>query len=342
MAVILFLRLSFLLSPSFLQTSLNHLFSLHFPPPLRYGSLGSRFLPTSSPSSPELIVIAIVVLSFGRSSRYAAPPTNTKLFFLQRWMSIPMSKGGHDEEDLPDLADLEWIAGEDNAYPPEYYLDQENNSDESEDEDEDYSDGSILLLDMIEGKFDRCVLQVYTKRSCPDDTGHLSPHSQGLLRMDVEPTSGKGGRRLAGIKSASTLGTYWKAFRLVYERANGEKIEGKMNRHMHRVLRKLAKKYRLTTKRRDNTAMYIEDLAGVLQTNLTTTKLRYTHGRHRIDMGLFGQLAIFSGNRPSALLKLRYGDIAVNLLRDPSGGPHRILIEFTCEFTKKYLGTKES
>jgi len=75
---------------------------------------------------------------------------------------------------------------------------------------------------------------------------------------------GKGGRRLAGIQSASTLGTYWKVFRLVYERATGEKIEGKMNRHMHRVLKKLAKKYGLSMKKRDNVAMYIEDLAGVL------------------------------------------------------------------------------
>jgi hypothetical protein len=41
-------------------------------------------------------------------------------------------------------------------------------------------------------------------------------------------------------------------------------------------------------------------------------------------------------------LKLRYGDIAMNLLRDPNGGPYRILIEFTCEFTKKYLGSKEA
>lgn len=88
--------------------------------------------------------------------------------------------------------------------------------------------------------------------------------------------------------------------------------------------------------------MYIEDLAGILQTNLTTTKLKYTHGRHRIQMSLFGQLGIFSGNRSSAILHLRYGDIQVNLLRDPSGGRHRILIEFTCEFTKKYLGTKEA
>jgi len=63
---------------------------------------------------------------------------------------------GDDEADLPDL---EWLAREGNAYPPEYYLDQENNSDESEDEDEDYSDGSLLLLDMIEGNFHRWVPQ---------------------------------------------------------------------------------------------------------------------------------------------------------------------------------------
>jgi len=61
---------------------------------------------------------------------------------------------GDDEADLPDL---EWLAREGNAHPPKYYLDQENNSDESEDEDEDYSDGSLLLLDMIKGNFHRWV-----------------------------------------------------------------------------------------------------------------------------------------------------------------------------------------
>ena len=49
--------------------------------------------------------------------------------------------------------DLKWIAGEENSHPPEYYLDQEDDSDGSEDEDEDYSVGSLLLLDMIEGQF---------------------------------------------------------------------------------------------------------------------------------------------------------------------------------------------
>ena len=45
----------------------------------------------------------------------------------------------------------------------------------------------------------------------------------------------KSRRRLAGIKSANTLGIYWKVFRLVYERATREKIKGKLNRNMHRV-----------------------------------------------------------------------------------------------------------
>ena len=88
--------------------------------------------------------------------------------------------------------------------------------------------------------------------------------------------------------------------------------------------------------------MYVEDLVGLLQTNLTTTKQRYPHGRHRIEMSLYGQLGLFSANRPSALLKLRYQDIVVTLLRDPNGGPNRLLIEFTCEFTKKHLGIKDA
>ncbi|KUJ14259.1 uncharacterized protein LY89DRAFT_133814 [Mollisia scopiformis] len=54
---------------------------------------------------------------------------------------------GVDEANLPDW---KWIAREENAHPPEYYLDQEDNSDESEDKDEDYNDSSLLLLDMIE------------------------------------------------------------------------------------------------------------------------------------------------------------------------------------------------
>jgi hypothetical protein len=47
---------------------------------------------------------------------------------------------------------------------------------------------------------------------------------------------GKEGRRLRGTKHASSLGTYWKLYRLVYERATGEKIVGPMNRGMHKAV----------------------------------------------------------------------------------------------------------
>ena len=48
--------------------------------------------------------------------------------------------------------------------------------------------------------------------------------------------TGNGGRRRHGTKYKSSLGTYWKLYRLVYERATGDKINGKMNRGMHKVL----------------------------------------------------------------------------------------------------------
>jgi hypothetical protein len=88
--------------------------------------------------------------------------------------------------------------------------------------------------------------------------------------------------------------------------------------------------------------MYVEDLVGILQTNLITTKKKYGHGRHRIQIALFHHLAGFSANRPQAVLDLCYRHVVVSLLRDPTGGPHRILLEFTYEFTKQFLGMKEA
>lgn len=87
--------------------------------------------------------------------------------------------------------------------------------------------------------------------------------------------------------------------------------------------------------------MYVEDLAQVLQTNLVTTEKRYPHGRYRIQAQLYLQLGGFTANRPQALLGLCYRHIQVTLLRDPEGGPQRVLLEFTFEFTKEFLGIKD-
>jgi hypothetical protein len=54
-----------------------------------------------------------------------------------------------------DEADVSWKIEEDKDYPPEYYLNQEEEFDEFEDANEDYKDNSILLLDGIEERWNR-------------------------------------------------------------------------------------------------------------------------------------------------------------------------------------------
>lgn len=47
--------------------------------------------------------------------------------------------------------------------------------------------------------------------------------------------SGKNGRVIRGTKNKSSLDTYWKVFRLVFERATGKKIDSSLNRGVHQV-----------------------------------------------------------------------------------------------------------
>ena len=108
------------------------------------------------------------------------------------------------------------------------------------------------------------------------------------------------------------------------------------------VIRRLAKTYKLSIKGREKPPMDVQDLAKVVETTISTTKKKFGHGRHRIELGLFLQLAGLTTNRPQAILDLRYRHIQVSLLRDPQGGPHRNLIEFTFEFTKEWLGAKDA
>jgi Protein of unknown function (DUF3435) len=87
--------------------------------------------------------------------------------------------------------------------------------------------------------------------------------------------------------------------------------------------------------------MYVEDLKEVLRTNICTTKKRYSHGRLCMEIQLFLQLGGFSAGRPQALLKLCYRHIVATVLRDQGGGLNSYLLEFTHEFTKGFLGTKD-
>ncbi len=44
-----------------------------------------------------------------------------------------------------------------------------------------------------------------------------------------------GTRKRKKVTKSSSLGTHWKVFRLVFERATSEKIDPKLNRTMHKV-----------------------------------------------------------------------------------------------------------
>ncbi|KAK2762535.1 C2H2 finger domain-containing protein [Colletotrichum kahawae] len=70
-------------------------------------------------------------------------------------------------------------------------------------------------------------------------------------------------------------------------------------------------------------------------------KKSFKLGELRILAVLFLLLLAPAGSRLEATLNLRFKDIGVVLARDLEGGPHKLLLRFTPEFTKSYLGEKE-
>ncbi|KAH8799040.1 hypothetical protein F5884DRAFT_863685 [Xylogone sp. PMI_703] len=111
---------------------------------------------------------------------------------------------------------------------------------------------------------------------------------------------------------------------------------------IHKVLRALAKKHKLSDQRRANRCMTIDNLEQQIETTLSTTKKSFKLGELRILAVLFLLLLAPADARPTSILRLRFGDILTVLVRDPEGGPHNILIKFTLVFTKTYLGEKDA
>ena len=86
--------------------------------------------------------------------------------------------------------------------------------------------------------------------------------------------------------------------------------------------------------------MTIYNLEQQIETTLSTTKKSFKLGDLRILALLFLLLAP-AGARPTSMLRLRFGDILIVLVREPEGGPHNVLI-FTLAFAKTYLGEKDA
>ncbi|KAH6700576.1 hypothetical protein BKA61DRAFT_495876, partial [Leptodontidium sp. MPI-SDFR-AT-0119] len=112
---------------------------------------------------------------------------------------------------------------------------------------------------------------------------------------------GKGGRRLSGIKYASSLETFWKCYLIVYKIETGRKIDPTIPSEWSRSVEK-----DLDFSKRPSATMYAEDLAEFARVLLATTEMTCDIGWHRIQLILFCQLAGNTGNRPEAVVELRY------------------------------------
>ncbi|KND85610.1 hypothetical protein TOPH_09291, partial [Tolypocladium ophioglossoides CBS 100239] len=232
-----------------------------------------------------------------------------------------------------------------NVHPPEYYRRAIEGFNDSAYEAQDYSDGSKLLLDACEEQWRRyCEVLGRAPQECFESLAASTSVRvlYNFFDWSLNQKVGKDGRKKRGTKKSSSLGTYWKVFRLVFQRATGDKLNAKMNRRMHKVLRDLAKKHGLSHQKRANRCMTIEDLREQIETTISTTKKSFKLGELRILAVLFLLLLAPAGARPTSILRLRFGDIRLALVRDPEGGPHNILIRFTLAFTKTYLGVKDA
>ncbi|KAF3349014.1 hypothetical protein VdG2_02860 [Verticillium dahliae VDG2] len=204
------------------------------------------------------------------------------------------------EEFVADLADADLI-DIDTVHSSEYnrrMVEEVNNSDFDA---QDYSPGTEILLSGFEDHWQRFCKE----NEFGDPHRQLESISLGILvsfftwRLDLQ--TGKGGRKIKGIKTNSALGTYWKVFRLVYERAMTVKFDPKLNRQMHKALRKLPKAKELSNKKRENRCMIINDLKEQIEKTVSTIKKSFDLGELRILLILFLLLLAPAGARPTAI-----------------------------------------
>ena len=111
----------------------------------------------------------------------------------------------------------------------------------------------------------------------------------------------------------------------------------------YQVRQRLAIAHNLRKDKKKKPVLHAEDEFELLKTLYTSTETTFPHERYRIQLALIMQLAGITGNRPSALLAVRYQHIKVTLLEDPNGGEQpRVLIEIVFNHTKGYLGEKDA
>jgi hypothetical protein len=288
------------------------------------------------------------------------------------------SEDSDSDDDDPDND-----SNDEGQLPREYYLAQAESLDVSQLRQKRYADGTQEKLDNTRVYWNRWVTTLhphalleahwlFSGRYCRhigvDPVLHWKSISDseetvrflyGFFAWRCDIRRGKNGRHCPGIKTKSSLETFWKWWHLVLkqETASGlsketiVKVEDVSDNYFGTLPREMTadflqvialvaeeKELELTGKPKKN--MYIEDVAEFARVLLTTTEMTFACGWQRIQILFFCQLAAYTASRPGALLHLRYRDIGLKLIRDPEGGRPRLFIYLKPDFTKRFLGKK--
>ena len=78
----------------------------------------------------------------------------------------------------------------------------------------------------------------------------------------------------------------------------------------------------------------------MLKSLYTSPRVTFNHGRHYVELACIMQWAGITGNRPAAILVLRYENIKVALIL--VNGKTRLIVEPKFAETKSYLGDKDA
>ncbi|KAJ5051419.1 hypothetical protein J3E74DRAFT_295818 [Bipolaris maydis] len=91
----------------------------------------------------------------------------------------------------------------------------------------------------------------------------------------LKQKQGTAGRRLRGIKTASSLDTYRKMFLGVYRRLVGEDMDSHLQRSTLHVTNELAQQFGLSREPREKPCMDAKDVLEIIQTTLTTVEKKF-------------------------------------------------------------------
>ncbi|KAK4570553.1 hypothetical protein LTR86_002635 [Recurvomyces mirabilis] len=104
----------------------------------------------------------------------------------------------------------------------------------------------------------------------------------------------------------------------------------------------LVAEFNLSAEKEAKPMMRAEDEFELLKTLWESPEMSLPHERLRVQLALMIQLAGITGSRPGALRRLQYKDLKIALLPDGGGGEQpRLVMDFTFQHTKRYLGAKD-